>query len=137
MNMRVLAVDYGERRTGIAVSDELGITAQGLDTIEVKDEAEIPELVARVVKETGAETIVVGLPLNMNGTESEKSGKVREFAAQLAEITSLPVVFRDERMTTMQAQRVMREMNKKTHKNKPLIDKISATLILQEYLKSV
>ena len=137
MNMRVLAVDYGERRTGIAVSDELGITAQGLDTIEVKDEAEIPDQVARVVKETGAETIVVGLPLNMDGTESVKSRKVREFAAHLSEITSLPVVFRDERMTTIQAHRVMREMNKKTYKNKPLIDKISATLILQEYLKSV
>ncbi len=135
--MRVLAVDYGERRTGIAVSDELGITAQGLDTIEVKNEAEIPELVARVVKDTGAGTIVVGLPLNMNGTESEKSMKIREFAEQLAEITSLPVVLRDERMTTMQAHRVMREMNKKIYKNKKLIDKISATLILQEYLKSV
>jgi len=137
MSMRILAVDYGERRTGIAVSDEIGITAQGLDTIEVKDEAEIPDLVASVVKETGAETIVVGLPLNMDGTESEKSGKVREFAAKLAEMTSLPVVFWDERMSTLQAQRVMREMNKKTYKNKSLVDKISATLILQEYLKTV
>ena len=135
--MRVLAVDYGERRTGIAVSDELGITAQGLETIEVAKEEEIPDRVASVVKETGAETIVVGLPLNMNGTESEKSGKVREFAALLSEITAVPVVFWDERMTTMQAQRVMREMNKKTYKNKPLLDKISATLILQEYLKTI
>ena len=135
--MRVLAVDYGERRTGIAVSDKIGLTAQGLETIEVKKEDEIPDRVASVVKETGAETIVVGLPLNMNGTESEKSGKVREFAALLSEITAVPVVFWDERMTTMQAQRVMREMNKKTHKNKPLLDKISATLILQEYLKTI
>ena len=135
--MRVLAVDYGERRTGIAVSDEIGITAQGLETIEVKDESEILSRVARIAKETGAGTIVVGLPLNMDGTESEKSRKVREFGALLAEETSLPVLFRDERMTSKQAQRVMHELNKKTFKNKPMIDRISATLILQEYLKTI
>ena len=135
--MRVLAVDYGERRTGIAVSDEIGITAQGLETIEVKDESEILSRVAQIAKETGAGTIVVGLPLNMNGTESEKSRKVREFGALLAEETSLPVLFRDERMTSKQAQRVMHELNKKTFKNKPMIDRISATLILQEYLKTI
>ena len=135
--MRVLAVDYGERRTGIAVSDEIGITAQGLETIEVKDESEILSRVAQIAKETGAGTIVVGLPLNMDGTESEKSRKVREFGALLAEETSLPVLFRDERMTSKQAQRVMHELNKKTFKNKPMIDRISATLILQEYLKTI
>ena len=135
--MRVLAVDYGERRTGVAVSDEIGITAQGLETIEVKDESEILLRIAQVAKETGAGTIVVGLPLNMDGTESEKSRKVREFGALLAEETSLPVVFRDERMTSKQAQRVMHELNKKTQNNKPMIDRISATLILQEYLKTI
>lgn len=135
--MKVLAVDYGERRTGVAVSDEIGITAQGLETIEVEDESEIPSRVANIARETGAETIVVGLPLNMNGTESEKSRKVREFGALLAEETSLPVVFRDERMTSKQAQRVMHELKKKTFKNKPMIDRISATLILQEYLKTI
>jgi len=135
--MRVLAVDYGERRTGIAVSDEIGITAQGLETIEVKDESEILSRVAQIAKETGAETRVVGLPLNMDGTESEKSRKVREFGAMLVEETSLTVVFRDERMTSKQAQRVMIELNKKTFKNKPMIDRISATLILQEYLKTI
>ena len=135
--MRILAVDYGERRTGLAVSDELGISAHGLDTIEVTDEFRIPVRVAQVAKETGAEKIVVGLPLNMDGTESEKSKKVREFGALLAEITSLTVVFWDERMTSMQAHRVMREMNKKTFGNKAMVDRISATLILQEYLKTI
>ena len=135
--MRILAIDYGERRTGIAVSDKMGMTAQGLDTIEVKDESEIPDIVVQNAKDTGAETIVIGLPLNMDGTESEKSRKVREFGAVLAEKTSLPVVFWDERMTSMQAKRVMQELNKKTYKNKQLIDKISATLILQEYLKTI
>lgn len=135
--MRVLAVDYGERRTGVAVSDEIGITAQGLETIEVEDESEIPSRVANIARETGAETIVVGLPLNMNGTESEKSRKVREFGVLLAEETSLPVVFRDERMISKQAQRVMHELKKKTFKNKTMVDRISATLILQEYLKTI
>jgi len=135
--MKILAVDYGERRTGLAVSDDLGITAQGLETIVAEDESEIIALVARAAEETGAEKIVVGLPLNMNGTESEKSKKVREFGAELARITSMPVVFRDERLTSIQAQRVLHEMGKKTYKNKSEIDRISATLILQEFLKTL
>ena len=135
--MRILAVDYGERRTGIAISDELGITAQGLETIEVKDESEIPSLVARIVSDKKAEKIVVGLPLNMNSSESEKCIKVREFGALLAEKTNIPVVFWDERLTSVQAKRVMRELNKKTYRNKQMVDTISATLILQEYLKTI
>jgi len=135
--MKILAVDYGERRTGLAVSDDLGITAQGLETIVAEDESEIIALVARAAEETGAEKIVVGLPLNMNGTESEKSKKVREFGAELARVTSMPVVYRDERLTSIQAQRVLHEMGKKTYKNKSEIDRISATLILQEFLKTL
>ena len=135
--MRVLAVDYGERRTGLAVSDELGISAHGLDTIEVADEAEIPSRVAQTAKETGAKKIVVGLPLNMDGTESEKSKKVREFADILSREISVPVVFWDERMTSVQAQRIMTEMEVKTYKNKNMIDRISATLILQEFMKTI
>ena len=135
--MRILAVDYGERRTGIAISDELGITAQGLKTIEVKDESEILSLVARIVSDKKAEKIVVGLPLNMDSSESEKCIKVREFGALLAEKTNIPVVFWDERLTSVQAKRVMRELNKKTYRNKQMVDTISATLILQEYLKTI
>ena len=135
--MRILAVDYGERRTGVAVSDELGITAQGLDTIEIADESEILSRVAHLAEDTNADKVVIGLPLNMDGSESEKSEKVRQFGAQLEEITKKPVVFWDERMTSMQAKRVMQELEIKTYKNKPLVDKISATLILQEYLKTI
>ncbi|MFC1551807.1 Holliday junction resolvase RuvX [Candidatus Latescibacterota bacterium] len=135
--MRILAVDYGERRTGVAVSDELGITAQGLDTIEIADESEILSRVARLAEDTNADKVVIGLPLNMDGSESEKSEKVRLFGAQLGEITKKPVAFWDERMTSMQAKRVMQELEIKTYKNKPLVDKISATLILQEYLKTI
>lgn len=135
--MRILAIDYGERRTGIAVSDELGITAQGLDTIVVRDEAEILPRVAAVIREREAGRIVLGLPLNMDGTESEKSGKVRAFGAVLAGETGLPVVYWDERMTSMQAQRVMQEMEIKTGRRKPLVDRIAATLMLQEYMKTL
>jgi len=134
--LKVLAVDYGERRTGLAVSDDLGITAQGLDTIVAEDESEIPALVARVARERGVGRIVVGLPLNMDGSESVKSVKVREFGAALAEAAGLPVEFWDERLTSLQAQRVVHEMGRKTGKNKTEIDRISATLILQEYLKT-
>jgi len=134
--LKVLAVDYGERRTGLAVSDDLGITAQGLDTIVAEDESEIPALVARVARERGVGRIVVGLPLNMDGSESVKSAKVREFGAALAEAAGLPVEFWDERLTSLQAQRVVHEMGRKTGKNKTEIDRISATLILQEYLKT-
>ena len=135
--MKILAVDYGERRTGLAISDELGIAAHGLDTIEIDDESELSARIARIAKETGVEKIVIGLPLNMNGTESEKSRKVRKFGALLADELSLPVVFWDERMTSVQAHRVLKEMGKKTYKNKSRIDRISATLILQEFLKTI
>ncbi len=135
--MRIMAVDYGERRTGVAVTDELGITAQGLDTIEIDDESEILGRIAMLAAETDTGKIVVGLPLNMDGTESEKSGKVRAFGAALEKQTEKPVIFWDERMTSMQAKRVMRELELKTHKHKTVIDKISAMLILQEYLKTI
>ena len=135
--MRILAVDYGERRTGLAVTDELGITAQGLDTVQVNNESEILERVARVAREKGVEKIVVGLPVNMNGSESEKSKKVREFGLLLGKHTSLPVVFWDERMTTLQAKRVMNELGEKTYNKKHKIDRIAATLILQEFLKTL
>jgi putative holliday junction resolvase len=135
--MIILAVDYGERRTGLAVSDALGITAQGLDTITVKDERKLPSLVAEVALSRKAERIVIGLPLNMNGSESEKSVKVRTFGEELGELTGLKVFFMDERMTSQQAHKVLQELEKKTRGNKELIDKISATLILQDYLKGI
>ena len=135
--MRILAVDYGERRTGLAVSDELGFTAQGLDTIIVSSEEEIVPRVAAIAREKGADRIVVGLPLNMDGTESEKSGKVRAFGEVLSRETLLPVIFWDERMTSMQAHRVMQAMEKKASRNKHMVDRISATLILQEYMRTL
>ena len=135
--MRILAVDYGERRTGLAVSDELGITAQGLDTVIAEREEDVLSRVVETARRLGAGRILVGLPLNMDGTESEKSGKVRTFGEALARETALPVEFWDERMTSLQAHRVLREMERKTRGNKPLVDRISAVLMLQEYMKTL
>ena len=134
--MRILAIDYGERRTGLAVSDELGITAQGLETLVADSVEEIPGKVAGIVGEFGVGKIVVGLPLNMNGSESEMSEKVRAFGEILRELTGAPVILWDERMTSMQAERVMREIGEKTRGNKESVDRISATLMLQEFLKT-
>ncbi len=135
--MRILAIDYGERRTGLAISDEIGVTAQGLDTLIARSEDEILGRIVEIVREKGVERIVIGLPLNMNGTESEKSRKVRAFGEALSHATALSVVFWDERMTSVQAHRVMHEMEMKTGRNKPLIDRISATLMLQEYMRTL
>ena len=135
--MRILAVDYGERRTGLAVSDELGITAQGLETIVSNNEDSIPFEVARIAREKQAEKIVVGLPLNMNGSESSKSAKVRAFGDALSRESKLSVIFWDERMSSIQAHRVMQELGKKIRGNKQTVDRISATIILQEYLKTI
>ncbi len=135
--MRILSIDYGERRTGLAITDELGLTAQGLDTIIAGSEDEILKRVVEIVNKYGVGKIILGLPLNMNGSESEKSRKVRAFGETLAGETSLPVIYWDERMTTMQAKRVMAELETKTFGNKHIVDRISATLMLQEYMKTL
>jgi putative Holliday junction resolvase len=103
----------------------------------VRTEDEILPRVAEVARDRGAGRIIIGLPLNMDGSESEKSRKVRAFGEALARETALPVVFWDERMTSMQAHRIMHEMEMKTGRNKPLVDRITATLILQEYMKTL
>ncbi len=135
--MRILAVDYGERRTGLAVTDEIGITAQGLDTVVAEREEEIPARLAAIAKELGVGTIVLGLPLNMDGTESEKSAKVRALGAILETAVPAKIVYWDERMTTLIAHRVLRETGTKARGNKGVVDRISATLILQEYLTTI
>lgn len=134
--MRILAVDYGEKRTGLAVSDELGITAQGLDTLIMDNEEDIPAAIAKVAEEYNAGTILFGLPLNMNGSESEKSLKVREVAARAGELSGRSVEFLDERMTSLRAEQVMRDMGRKTKNGKHIIDRLSATILLQDYLQA-
>ncbi len=135
--MRILAVDYGERRTGLAVTDELGITAQGLETVVVTSEDEIPARLTGIAKNLNVGRIVLGLPLNMDGSESEKSAKVRALGEILGAAVPSEIVYWDERMTTLIAHRVLRETGTKARGNKGVVDRISATLILQEYLTTI
>lgn len=132
--MRYLGLDIGEKRIGVAVSDALGLTSQGLRTLERtgtdKDYCEI----ARLVKEWEIGKIVVGLPRNMNGTYGPQSEKVKEFMQRLLEFIQVEVVYWDERLTTAAAQRTLLEGDITRKRRKQVVDKIAAVFILQGYL---
>ena len=132
--MRILGIDYGDARTGIAVSDPMGWTAQGLSTLSEKDPKRAAEKVAEIAKQYGAEKIVLGLPKNMDGTEGFRTQATKNFAALLAEICPLPIEFWDERLSTVAAQRTLNETNVRGKKRKQVLDTVAATYILQGYL---
>lgn len=131
---RLLGLDVGDKTIGVAVSDELGWTAQGLETIKrqskEKDLARLQEWIAKY--QIGA--IVVGLPKNMNGTIGPRAEMCQSFAQFLQERTSLPVHMWDERLTTMAAERMLISADVSRQKRKNVIDKMAATLILQGYM---
>ena len=138
--MRILGLDFGSKTVGVAVSDALGLTAQGVETIERKEENKLRKTCARIeelVKEYGAESIVLGLPKNMNGTEGERAEKSREFGETLKRRTGLPVILWDERLTTVAAEQVLMENGVRRENRKAVIDKVAACLILQGYLASL
>ncbi len=131
---RILALDVGKRRIGIAVSDELGITAQGLNTLErVNNRADFAAL-ARLAVEKNVVKILIGNPINMSGTEGRQAEWVRRFAEGVAARTGLPVELRDERLTTVQAERVLRESGISIEKRARAVDRLSAVILLQSYL---
>lgn len=135
--MRVLGLDIGDRTIGVAVSDGLMLTAQGITTIKrTKPERDIEE-VLKYVKEYEVSTIVSGLPKNMDGTIGFQAEKVQEFCELLKEHTEVPIKFWDERLTTVSAHKAMLECNMSRGKRKKLVDKIAATYILQGYLDSI
>ncbi|WP_419878893.1 Holliday junction resolvase RuvX [Brevibacillus centrosporus] len=131
---RLMGLDVGDKTIGVAVSDELGWTAQGVETIKrqskAKDFARLQELIAQY--QVGA--IVVGLPKNMNGTIGPRAELCQSFGKLLQEKTSLPVHMWDERLTTMAAERMLISADVSRQKRKTVIDKMAATLILQGYL---
>ncbi len=133
---RVLAVDYGRRRVGLAVSDPLRITAQGLETVAVRSLKAAAAEVARVAGEVEAGEVVVGLPLNMDGSAGEMAAEAGAFAAEVERRTGLPVRRWDERLTSVAAGRALREMGARTKGRKGEVDRMSAVLILQGYLDS-
>lgn len=133
--MRWLGLDYGERRIGVAVSDPLSITAQGVSVIErggsVKKDLELIQNIIHTYEVNG---IVLGLPKNMNGTEGAAAEKVRDFGRLLEEKSSLKVIYWDERLSTCSAQRVMIDADISRRKRKAHVDRLAAIIILQNYL---
>ncbi len=131
---RILAVDWGLRRIGLAVSDPLGILASGLPTLEVRSEAEAVRQVADTVREVEAESLVVGLPLRLSGTRGDSAVAAERFARLLREATGLPVFMYDERLTSALAQRRMHETGERTRGRKGKLDEGAAIALLEGWL---
>lgn len=136
---RILSVDYGERRIGLALSDPTATIASPLPTLKRRKGKRPPVApIARLVEENNVEEIVVGLPLTLEGDDSDWTREVREFASALADRTSLPVALRDERLTSVRAERAVRSLglSKEKREEKTRVDAAAAVLILQAYLDS-
>lgn len=133
--MRILGLDFGDKRIGLAVSDRLLISAQGLDTYQVKNVREDLRFFRELVSEYEIEEIVIGLPLRMDGSEGTRAEKTKQFARWLEKNLKLPVFFWDERLTTQQASRILRQQKTKRRSKKNLEDQISAVIILSSYLE--
>ena len=133
---KILGVDYGDKRTGLACSDVTGFLASGIGYISPGGMKSTAEEVARVASENKCERIVVGLPKNMDGSEGWRADTVRAFASLLSELTDAEIIMYDERLSTMQAHRMLSITDIKSKKRKQVIDTLSAQIILQNYLDS-
>lgn len=134
--MRAMGLDVGSKTVGVAISDELGWTAQGITTVRRSNlKADLAELV-RLCSEYAVTTLIVGLPLNMNGSEGPSSEEARKLGDKLAAETSLPVIYWDERLTTTAANRMLIEADVSRKKRKAVVDQVAATFILQGWLDS-
>ncbi len=131
-----MALDVGRKRIGLALSDELGITAQGLETLERTGRRDDIEVLRKLIVARGVTELLIGDPLHMSGDASRQGEYTREFAAELERKTGLPVTFRDERWTSKEAERVLRGSGVANGQRKPTIDKLSAVILLQSYLDS-
>lgn len=131
---RILGVDFGDTRTGLALSDPSRLLASGLETLSPGGMEKTAEAVAKVAKKRDAAAVVVGLPKNMDGTEGFRAVRCREFAEKLSALTGLPVAMLDERLTTVSASRYLNETNTRGTARKGVIDTLSAQIILQNAL---
>lgn len=134
---RILALDVGKKRIGLAVSDELGVTAQGLETFE---RTRIREDLSRLKQLTGdldVGLLLVGKPLHMSGSESRQSEYTREFAGRLGEHAGLQVVYWDERLTSLEAERILKQAGASLEQRKRAVDRLAAVLLLENYLAFV
>lgn len=132
--MKILAVDLGAARTGLAVCDENEILASPAGVISERDMGRLSASVAAEAEKRGAERIVVGLPRNMDGSEGESAKNARAFAEKIKEASGLPVFMQDERGTTLTAHGYLNDTNTRGKKRKKIIDTVAATVILQDYL---
>ena len=133
---RILGLDVGARRIGLAVSDPLGITAQGLDTLHRKNKKHDFSYLHRVIRDYEVKEIVVGLPLRMSGTEGAQAEKIQAFAEDLRKRFRLPVHLWDERLTSAEANRLLRETDLSIEKRGQAVDRMAAILILQGWMES-
>ncbi len=138
--MRIMGLDYGSKTVGVAISDALGLTAQGIETIERKEENKLRRTCARIealIRDYEVGKIVLGFPKHMNNDIGERAKKSLEFKEVLERRTGLEVIMWDERLTTVAANRTLIESNVKREERKKYIDKIAAVFILQGYLDSI
>jgi len=137
MNGRILGIDYGDVRTGLALSDLLGLTAVGLKTVKAEGRRKLVAEIKSVIEEYNVTSIVLGDPVNMDGSHGERSEKAHDFAEQLRKSTGLPVVLLDERCTTIAAHTILNVTDTRGKKRKDVIDTLSAEIILQNYMDSL
>ena len=138
--MRIMGLDFGSKTVGVAISDELGLTAQGKEIVRRERESKLRQTCSRIeelIVEYGVERVVMGLPKNMDGSEGERVEKTKEFQEMLERRTGLEVILWDERLTTVAADRYMSEAGIRGAKRKELVDEIAAVFILQGYLDSL
>jgi putative pre-16S rRNA nuclease len=132
--MRVLGLDVGDKRIGVALSDETGLLASPLPTLQRVGPRKDLQALAALVRQHGAGEVVVGLPYNLDGTEGPQAVKVRAFAEALKPVVRVPVRFWDERLTSVEAEQILAEREVPWQRRKGLVDQVAAVLILQGYL---
>lgn len=132
--MRILGIDYGDARIGLALSDESETLASPLGTYLSQSMRKDIDYIAALAKDKGAGLIVLGLPVNMDGSMGERANKTKSFGNVLERVSGLEVIYKDERLTTVSAERTLIECNMRREKRKQVIDTLSAQIILQSYL---
>lgn len=133
--MRKIALDIGDVRIGIATSDPMGIIASGYQTYtRTADFDKDLQYIAKLAKDMGCDTFVLGLPINMDGSEGERVLKSRDFGEKLKQYSDLKIVYQDERWSTVSAEKMLIETGMRREKRKTVVDKVAATIILQSYL---
>lgn len=135
--MRILGIDYGDARVGVAVSDELGFMAQGVGTVQNRGMKKLIDDLKEIIDKYNPEKIVVGLPKNMDGTVGFRGEETYKFTDALKKIYDKEIIYQDERLTTVGASRFLNETNTRGKKRKNVVDTVAACLILETYLNSL